>query len=546
MRYFLIGSKELSCLILDRLLEAGEEVLGVFTRDHEPGMKVWHELGHRSLASYARKHNIPVYENINVNSNEARKILTEANLDIILSCFWSQMFREPTLNIPKLGIYNFHTAYLPKNRGSRPIPWALIKGESQTGITVHRMMTGVDNGPVLAQKKVAITAEDTGKTLYEKVTQAGGELAKQVIAELASNAFKLTLQDEDQATYQPRGEPYGRQINPYWSDDEKDRFRRAFDFPPFSSALDAPNPALNGKKPRLYVLLGFDCDRPRGIYAFSEEGQKVARRKFNSLNAVKEDLDQLGIDRSYFISGQFLESMTTLFGREEMISVFISAKCNVELGDHTYHHDILKPLPTRPDKIALTAQQLKKEIRLNTQTFEKILGDGIKSRGLRSPLGYFEGMKGQYKSIDVMKREGMRYISTDLRDENHSLHPKLFDNSGKPRQPYRYENGLLEIPAIGWQDTVFSGLSTTPLFEEHPKSFEEIIVYFEQLFNDAQKIVQSNKRDFFLGLTLHPLDNSYYNENRQFFPAIKNLLQKLEGDFLTYGEVCDHYNSTYD
>ena len=98
---------------------------------------------------------------------------------------------------------------------------------------------------------------------------------------------------------------------------------------------------------------------------------------------------------------------------------------------------------------------------------------------------------------------------------------------------------------MGWQDTVFSGLSSTPIFEEHPRTFEEIISYFDGLFGDAQKIVEETGRDYFLGLTMHPLDNSYYNENRQFFPTLKELLDRYHGEFLTYGEVCDHYNSTY-
>ena len=63
MRVFLIGSKELSCLILDTLIEQGHEVLGVFSRDSEPGMKVWHELNHRNLSELAKKYGIPFYEN---------------------------------------------------------------------------------------------------------------------------------------------------------------------------------------------------------------------------------------------------------------------------------------------------------------------------------------------------------------------------------------------------------------------------------------------------------------------------------------------------
>jgi methionyl-tRNA formyltransferase len=544
MRVFLIGSKSLSCNILTELIDQGHQVLGVYSRDDEPGMKTWHELGQNSLAELSKSHGIPVHFGMKVNSPESLELLTSLNLDIILSCFWSEIFKESILNIPKLGVYNFHTAFLPKNRGSRPIPWAIIKGEKHCGITVHRMMTGVDNGPIVAQSKVDILSSDNAKTLYEKVVDAGSLLAKKVIADFATNAFTLTLQDEQQATYHPRGEPFGRQINPFWNQEQKALFRRAFDYPPFKGAAEAPAKAMDGLAPKVYVMLGFDCDRPRGIYAFSETGSAVAERKFKSLIETKKDLDILNIKRSYFIAGQFLESMATMFGKAEMVDVFSGKDGLVELGDHTYHHDILKPLPSRPDKKALTHIQLRKEIRLNDGAFDRIFGNELKGRGLRSPLGYHKGMHGQYKSLDVLQRAGISYISTDLRDEKSSLHPKLYDENGLIRQPYRYENGLLEIPAIGWQDTVFTGKSKTPLFETHPKSFIEIISYYHSLFVEAHEACKKYDRDIFIGLTLHPLDNSYYNENRQFFPRIKEVLDEVGGDFTTYGEVCTHYNST--
>lgn len=544
MRAFLIGSKSLSCSILDELIAQGHTVLGVYSRDDEAGMKTWHDLGQSSLAAAAKSYGIPVHYGMKVNSEDSLKLLTSLNLDVILSCFWSEIFKEPILNVPKIGVYNFHTAFLPKNRGSRPIPWALIKGETHCGISVHRMMTGVDNGPIVAQSKVEILPKDTAKTLYDKVVDAGATLAKKVISDFATNTFTLTLQDEDQATYQPRGEPFGRQINPYWTDVQKDRFIRAFDYPPFKGAAEAPSRAMDGKQAKVYVLLGFDCDRPRGIYAFSSVGKEVAKRKFKSLIETKKELDELEIKRSYFIAGMFLESMSTMFGKAEIVDVFSSDKGLVELGDHTYHHDILKPLPSRPDKKALTHLQLRKEIRLNNAAFQEVFDTEMKGRGLRSPLGYFQGMSGQYKSLDVLQREGIGYISTDLRDENSSLHPKLYDQNGNIRQPYRYENGLLEIPAIGWQDTVFTGKSKTPLFEDHPKRFDEIIAYYRSLFKEAHSACLQHNRDIYIGLTLHPLDNSFYNENRQFFPKIKEVLDEVGGAFATYGEVCTHYNST--
>ncbi len=543
MRVFLIGSKQLSCLIFDELIGQGHQVLGVYSRDNEPGMEIWHSLGHRNLAEEARKIDIPVYQNMKVNSPESITLLAKLNLDIIISCFWSEIFKETLLNIPKLGVYNFHTAYLPKNRGSRPIPWALINSDNYTGISMHRMMKGVDNGPIVAQKKVPITDNDTAETLYYKVTIAGGELIKEVLPKFSNNSYTLTPQDEEQSTYHPRGEPFGGQINPYWSTEIKDRFIRAFYFPPFKKQRSEPKNTLDGETPRVYVMLGLDCDRPRGIYAFGEKGRSVAIRKLKSLQQIKAELDQLEIKRTYFICGQFLESMATLFGKDEIKRIFGGQPSLVEIGDHTYHHEILNIIPTRPDKKPLSPKELNSEILRCKSVFEDNLDISLLGSGLRAPLGYYNGMHNQFKSLDVLIQH-KSYISTDLRDNKYSLNPKLYDNEGRIRQPYRYENGLLEIPAIGWQDTVFLGTSKTPIYEDYPKTFDEIIAYYTGLFREAKDAVVKFNRDIFVGLTLHPLDNSYYNENRNFFPLLKKGLSELNGKFITYGDVCQHYNKT--
>jgi len=241
MRAFVIGSKELSCIILDALLEQGHEVLGVYSRDNESGMQVWlNELHHRSLAELAESNNIPVHYGMKVNSEPSLELLRSLKLDVIFSCFWSELFKEDILSIPKHGVFNFHTAYLPNNRGSRPIPWALIKGDEYCGMTLHQMETGVDNGPILDQEKVFIGENDTAESLYGKVMDAGKRIVERSLHSFESETLPLQTQDESKATYQLRGEPYGGQLHHSWTAEEKDRFRRAMYFPPFRAHRPAP------------------------------------------------------------------------------------------------------------------------------------------------------------------------------------------------------------------------------------------------------------------------------------------------------------------
>ncbi|MEZ4720772.1 MAG: methionyl-tRNA formyltransferase [Flavobacteriales bacterium] len=255
MRAFVIGSKNLSVNILNSLLNGGHEVLGVITRDNEPGMRVWlDKLGHQSLALEAQSHGIPVYEGWSVNSEKAIELLRGLNLDFIFSCFWGEIFKPNTLAIPKHGIYNLHTAYLPLNRGSRPIPWAIIEGESFSGITIHKMDSGVDSGPIVAQTKVNIELTDNAKSLYKKITQAGAELFEETLPSFADNSFKLIDQDSSNATYHPRGEPFGRQLNSFWDSDKRERFIRAFDFKPFAAHIETPG-FYDNATPSVYWVL---------------------------------------------------------------------------------------------------------------------------------------------------------------------------------------------------------------------------------------------------------------------------------------------------
>ena len=241
MRAFIIGSKELSCVILETMLDYGYEVLGVFSRDREPGMKTWHDLGHRSLETLAREKGIPVYDGMKVNSNASLELLSSLNLDLIVSCFWSELFKETVLNIPKLGVFNIHTALLPANRGSRPGPWAIINGDKKAGVTLHKMTQGVDDGPIVDQIAFDISNNETAASLYQKVNETAGELVKSSLRKFLDNSYTLTPQYSGKASYQLRGEPFGGQVNAFWSDIKTDRFKRAMTFPPFKAYRLSPH-----------------------------------------------------------------------------------------------------------------------------------------------------------------------------------------------------------------------------------------------------------------------------------------------------------------
>lgn len=429
------------------MIESKIEVVGVFTRDDEAGMKIWHEkLGHPSLKEEAQKLGIPVFEGVKVNSARAERILQAATIDAVFSCFWSEIFNERILNIPKLGCYNFHTAYLPKNRGSRPLPWAMIRGEKQAGITCHRMMTGVDNGPIVDQEAVEITDSDTGLTMYDRVTDAGNKLAKRVFRAFANNEFKLVLQDEEQATYQPRGEPFGRQLNPFWNEAMQDRFIRSFEFPPFSGALPAPDTCLQ--------------DTPKVFVAFSSE----------------------------------INSMEQTFPEELKATVF-SPSISEETPSVGY-------LATPEGRTDLTRTR-----HLRFQL--KSLKSEIDSLGVRVAG---ETILKQFKLLDFMKQSGFEYSSSHAQSiasfETDIAYLEIL-------QPFRHENGLLEIPY--WEINA-----------------DEV----SKLIAEAHEMVKKFERDIFVCLKV--------DESELKSQACIERLTQQNVEFITLEAIAKHYNRCYE
>ena len=288
----------------------------------------------------------------------------------------------------------------------------------------------------------------------------------------------------------------------------------------------------------LKIMLGFDCDRPRGNFINTSDGSKMAVRKIESLQRITETLNSLVIPRTFFICGQFLESMSNKFGISCVRESFGSDNYLVELADHTYSHNVLAGIKTRPDKIPISIGQVTQEYHINTILFREIFGLEIGERGYRTPLGHYCGLSNEKLLLDTLLDLKIKYISSDLRDNNESIYPPVCIN-GQPRQPYHYQNGLLEIPSMGWHDTAFSGTSKTPFFTSPPSNYLEIIDYYHELLRDAYYFAQDSNT-YFLGLVLHPYDLSIYDEKKRIFYDILDIAQSLNAVFCRYDSVLEN------
>ena len=140
--------------------------------------------GAADYASLCRRFNLPLYEVADINDGESVALLKGLSLDIVFVLGWSQILRPATLATARLGMIGAHASLLPHNRGSAPINWALIRGETHWGNTLMWLGEDVDTGEVIDQTSFPISRYDTCATLYDRVASSNREMIVRVVPRL--------------------------------------------------------------------------------------------------------------------------------------------------------------------------------------------------------------------------------------------------------------------------------------------------------------------------------------------------------------------------
>lgn len=191
------------------LIEAGEEVVAVVTHEDEPGEEIWFS----SVAQLARKGQLPVYTPSNPNTADFVHLMRGLAPELTFSFYYRRLLSKELLEIPRLGGINLHGSLLPKYRGRAPINWVLVKGETETGVTLHYMVEKADGGDIIAQRRVPIDAEDTALDLFKKMTVAGRELLRDTLPLIKDGTAPRIPQDDGMATSFGRRRPEDGKID---------------------------------------------------------------------------------------------------------------------------------------------------------------------------------------------------------------------------------------------------------------------------------------------------------------------------------------------
>jgi methionyl-tRNA formyltransferase len=198
-----------ACLKL--LLERGERVVFVATHRDAPGENLWYP----SVAELARAHGIEPLILENPLDPQAIARLRVAAPDLLFSFYYRRVLPEAMLSAPRLGAFNMHGSLLPKFRGRAPVNWAVLKGETSTGATLHAMTTRADAGAIVDQEAVPIGPDDTAFEVQQRVTAAAVAILARKIDELKAGTAKQTPQDEAAATRFGKRRPEDGRID--WS-----------------------------------------------------------------------------------------------------------------------------------------------------------------------------------------------------------------------------------------------------------------------------------------------------------------------------------------
>ncbi|KAB0515548.1 MULTISPECIES: bifunctional UDP-4-amino-4-deoxy-L-arabinose formyltransferase/UDP-glucuronic acid oxidase ArnA [Pseudomonas] len=188
---------DIGCAGIEALLNTGYEIAAVFTHADDPKENNFYG----SVAQLCARNGIPVHAPEDANHPLWIERIAKLNPDYIFSFYYRNLLSEALLATASKGAFNLHGSLLPKYRGRAPANWVLVNGETETGVTLHRMVKRADAGAILAQQKVIIERNDTGLTLHAKLRDAASTLLRDALPQLAQGKLTETAQDESQATY---------------------------------------------------------------------------------------------------------------------------------------------------------------------------------------------------------------------------------------------------------------------------------------------------------------------------------------------------------
>ncbi len=192
LRIIYMGTPVFAVASLDALVKAGCQIVAVVTAPDKPGGRGM-ALQQSPVKQYALENNLPVLQPEKLRDPSFLQELKSFDADLQV-CVAFRMLPELVWNMPPMGTINLHGSLLPQYRGAAPINWAVINGETETGVTTFKLKHEIDTGNILLQESFPITGEDTAGTVHDRMMQVGARLLLETVKGLAEGSLKETPQ----------------------------------------------------------------------------------------------------------------------------------------------------------------------------------------------------------------------------------------------------------------------------------------------------------------------------------------------------------------
>lgn len=206
MRVIFMGTPDFAVGTLEEVIRGGHQVLGVVTQPDKPKGR-GKTLLPTPVKETALKYGIPVFQPRRVREPEFVETLRALEPEVIVVAAFGQIITKEILEMPKYGCINVHASLLPAYRGAAPIQWAVIRGEKESGVTIMQMDEGLDTGDMIDKVIVPLEEEETGGSLFEKLSQAGAKICVKVLKDLEEGKAVRTPQPAESTT------PYAAMID---------------------------------------------------------------------------------------------------------------------------------------------------------------------------------------------------------------------------------------------------------------------------------------------------------------------------------------------
>lgn len=193
-----MGTPEFAVTILAKILEENYNVVGVITAPDKPAGR-GRKIQYSAVKTFALEKDLPILQPTNLKDETfvVQLKALNANLQVVVAF---RMLPEVVWRMPEYGTFNLHASLLPQYRGAAPINWAIINGETKTGVTTFFIDDKIDTGAMILQRETSITEEDTAGTLHDKLMYEGANLVAETLALISADKVTTYLQDDSTIT----------------------------------------------------------------------------------------------------------------------------------------------------------------------------------------------------------------------------------------------------------------------------------------------------------------------------------------------------------